>query len=174
MGAAASLPARASLVRTDADAPCWLPCRPQDLRDAFYHFGELRSIRIVPGKDFAFVQFTTRQAAEAAAEQLYKVRVHFSWKPWGTEPDVADWLDSSRQRYVLMSCSRSSRDLVGACMVFRQGRESRVQRGAFLTRGDNAGFPHDKSPGAHQVRALLTVFVPAPSTGKWDERAGGA
>lgn len=48
---------------------CW-----QDLRDAFYSFGELRSIRIVPGKDFAFVQFTTRQAAEAAAEQLYKVR----------------------------------------------------------------------------------------------------
>ena len=45
----------------------------QDLRDAFYSFGELRSIRIVPGKDFAFVQFTTRQAAEAAAEQLYKV-----------------------------------------------------------------------------------------------------
>lgn len=47
----------------------------QDLRDAFYSFGELRSIRIVPGKDFAFVQFTTRQAAEAAAEQLYKVSV---------------------------------------------------------------------------------------------------
>lgn len=46
----------------------------QDLRDAFYSYGELRSIRIVPGKDFAFVQFTTRQAAEAAAEQLYKVR----------------------------------------------------------------------------------------------------
>lgn len=45
----------------------------QDLRDAFYTFGELRSIRIVPGKDFAFVQFTTREAAEAAAEQLYKV-----------------------------------------------------------------------------------------------------
>lgn len=48
----------------------------QDLRDAFYSFGELRSIRIVPGKDFAFVQFTTRQAAEAAAEQLYKVCKH--------------------------------------------------------------------------------------------------
>ena len=46
----------------------------QDLRDCFYSFGELRSIRIVPGKDFAFVQFTTRQAAEAAAEQLYKVK----------------------------------------------------------------------------------------------------
>lgn len=51
----------------------------QDLRDAFYSFGELRSIRIVPGKDFAFVQFTTRQAAEAAAEQLYKVRHSFTW-----------------------------------------------------------------------------------------------
>ncbi|CAN0523536.1 unnamed protein product, partial [Ectocarpus sp. 8 AP-2014] len=49
---------------------------PEDLRDAFYSFGELRSIRIVPGKDFAFVQFTTRQAAEAAAEQLYKVCMH--------------------------------------------------------------------------------------------------
>eukprot|EP00752_Nemacystus_decipiens_P005491 g4971.t1 len=48
---------------------------PEDLRDAFYSFGELRSIRIVPGKDFAFVQFTTRQAAEAAAEQLYKCLV---------------------------------------------------------------------------------------------------
>lgn len=46
----------------------------QDLRDAFYSFGELRSIRIVPGKDFAFVQFTTRQAAEAAAEALFKVK----------------------------------------------------------------------------------------------------
>ncbi|CAM9840530.1 unnamed protein product [Ascophyllum nodosum] len=48
---------------------------PEDLRDCFYSFGELRSIRIVPGKDFAFVQFTTRQAAEAAAEQLYKCLV---------------------------------------------------------------------------------------------------
>lgn len=45
----------------------------QDLRDAFYSFGELRSIRMVPGKDFAFVQFTTRHAAETAAEELYKV-----------------------------------------------------------------------------------------------------
>lgn len=53
----------------------------QDLRDAFYSFGELRSIRIVPGKDFAFVQFTTRQAAEAAAEQLYKVTFFFLGSP---------------------------------------------------------------------------------------------
>lgn len=54
----------------------------QDLRDAFYSFGELRSIRIVPGKDFAFVQFTTRQAAEAAAEQLYKVVLIISAFSW--------------------------------------------------------------------------------------------
>lgn len=53
----------------------------QDLRDAFYSFGELRSIRIVPGKDFAFVQFTTRQAAEAAAEALFKVNVVATLSP---------------------------------------------------------------------------------------------
>ena len=40
-------------------------------RDNFYQFGELRSINIVKASQCAFVQFTQRNAAEAAAEKTF-------------------------------------------------------------------------------------------------------
>ena len=40
-------------------------------RDHFYQFGEIRSITIVQRQQCAFVQFTTRAAAEAAAEKTF-------------------------------------------------------------------------------------------------------
>ncbi|EDO31981.1 predicted protein, partial [Nematostella vectensis] len=43
----------------------------QDLRDHFYQFGELRSISMVPRQNCAFVCFTSRAAAEAAADRSF-------------------------------------------------------------------------------------------------------
>jgi pre-mRNA-splicing factor RBM22/SLT11 len=43
----------------------------KDLRDYFYQFGEIRSITIVQKQQCGFVQFTTRSAAEAAAEKSF-------------------------------------------------------------------------------------------------------
>jgi len=42
-----------------------------DLNDAFYSFGELRNIYIVQRQRCAFVEFTTREAAEHAANTLF-------------------------------------------------------------------------------------------------------
>lgn len=41
-----------------------------DLRDAFYPYGELRSVRKVDARSCGFVTYTTREAAERAAEAL--------------------------------------------------------------------------------------------------------
>lgn len=41
-----------------------------DLRDAFYPHGELKSVRIVANRNCAFVTYTTREGAERAAEKL--------------------------------------------------------------------------------------------------------
>jgi len=43
----------------------------QDLRDHFYYFGEIKSIKIVPTQHCAFIEFTTRDACEAAVQKLY-------------------------------------------------------------------------------------------------------
>nr|XP_023017650.1 pre-mRNA-splicing factor RBM22 [Leptinotarsa decemlineata] len=43
----------------------------QDIRDHFYQYGEIRSISLVPKQQCAFVQYTTRAAAEAAAEKTF-------------------------------------------------------------------------------------------------------
>ena len=40
-------------------------------RDNFYQFGELRSVNVVKSSQCAFVQFTQRSAAEAAAEGTF-------------------------------------------------------------------------------------------------------
>jgi len=40
-------------------------------RDYFYQFGEIRSLTVVPRQQCAFVQYTTRAAAEAAAEKSF-------------------------------------------------------------------------------------------------------
>jgi len=43
----------------------------EDLKGAFYSFGELRSLKVVPHQNCAFITYTSRSAAEAAAEALY-------------------------------------------------------------------------------------------------------
>ncbi len=40
-------------------------------RDHFYQFGEIRSVTMVSRQQCAFVQFTTRSSAEAAAEKSF-------------------------------------------------------------------------------------------------------
>ena len=40
-------------------------------RNEFYQFGELRSVAMVPRQQCAFIQFTTRSAAEEAAEKAF-------------------------------------------------------------------------------------------------------
>ncbi|VDK61346.1 unnamed protein product [Onchocerca ochengi] len=42
-----------------------------DLRDYFYQFGEIRSLNLLPNKGCAFISFTTRLAAEKAAERSF-------------------------------------------------------------------------------------------------------
>ncbi|KAJ6223440.1 hypothetical protein RDWZM_001985 [Blomia tropicalis] len=44
----------------------------QNLRDYFYQFGEIRSINVVRKSNCAFVQFTTRTAAESAINQSFQ------------------------------------------------------------------------------------------------------
>ncbi|CAG9858709.1 unnamed protein product [Phyllotreta striolata] len=43
----------------------------QDIRDHFYQYGEIRSVSLVPKQQCAFVQYTTRAAAESAAEKTF-------------------------------------------------------------------------------------------------------
>lgn len=42
-----------------------------DLKNHFYHFGEVRTITVVPRQQCGFVQFTKRSAAEEAAEKTF-------------------------------------------------------------------------------------------------------
>lgn len=43
----------------------------KDLRNYFYQFGEVRNITLLPGKGCGFIQFTTRNSAEMAAEKAF-------------------------------------------------------------------------------------------------------
>jgi len=43
----------------------------KEIKDNFYQFGELRSVNVVKSSQCAFVQFTQRSAAEAAAEGTF-------------------------------------------------------------------------------------------------------
>lgn len=62
-----------------------------ELRDAFNAFGELASVRLIHAKFIAFVEFTTREAAEAAAKALHnnltlqglRLRVTWATRPAG-------------------------------------------------------------------------------------------
>jgi len=46
--------------------------KDKDVRDQFYLFGEIKSVRIVPKQSAAFVTFSTRDAAEEAVKKLYR------------------------------------------------------------------------------------------------------
>jgi len=43
----------------------------QDIKNAFYSFGEIRSLTVVPKQGCAFIQFTSRKSAEKAAEGTF-------------------------------------------------------------------------------------------------------
>lgn len=47
--------------------------KEKDVKDKFYVFGEIRSIRMVPKQCCAFVTFVTREVAEEAASKLYRI-----------------------------------------------------------------------------------------------------
>jgi hypothetical protein len=44
----------------------------KDLSDQFYAYGEIKTIQVVPASNCAFVTYTTREAAEKAADKLHK------------------------------------------------------------------------------------------------------
>jgi len=44
----------------------------EDIKDAFYSFGELKFLTIMRAQNCAFVTFTTREAAEAALNKLHR------------------------------------------------------------------------------------------------------
>lgn len=48
-------------------------------RDYFYQFGEIRSLNVLTAKACAFIAFTTRQAAEKAAERSFNKLVMQGW-----------------------------------------------------------------------------------------------
>eukprot|EP00743_Colponemidia_sp_Colp-15_P005982 GILK01006429.1.p1 GENE.GILK01006429.1~~GILK01006429.1.p1 ORF type:complete len:435 (-),score=57.85 GILK01006429.1:83-1318(-) len=61
----------------------------EDLRDQFYAHGEIRSIRMVPHQACAFVSYTTREAAEQAAELMAERTIVKGLKlriMWGKPP----------------------------------------------------------------------------------------
>jgi len=43
-----------------------------ELRDIFYSFGEIATVRVVKRQNCAFIEYTTREAAEAAAKALHQ------------------------------------------------------------------------------------------------------
>eukprot|EP01099_Mayorella_cantabrigiensis_P003458 TRINITY_DN2658_c0_g2_i1.p1 TRINITY_DN2658_c0_g2~~TRINITY_DN2658_c0_g2_i1.p1 ORF type:complete len:421 (-),score=61.16 TRINITY_DN2658_c0_g2_i1:135-1316(-) len=71
----------------------------EDLRDKFYGFGELSSIRVVHKSNCAFITYTTREAAEKATEKfgnrfnLKGVDMRISWG----KPQNLDDHDQKRQ-----------------------------------------------------------------------------
>lgn len=47
--------------------------KEKDVRDQFYIFGEIRSIRMVPKQSCAFITFVDRESAENAASKLHRI-----------------------------------------------------------------------------------------------------
>jgi len=65
--------------------------KEKDVRDQFYVFGEIRSIKMVPKQSCCFVTFKVREVAEEAAAKLYRIlqiknkKVNIMWgKPQKT------------------------------------------------------------------------------------------
>lgn len=76
----------------------------QDLRDNFYAHGEIESVRIVLQRACAFVTYTTREAAEKAADELSNklvikgLRLKLMWgRPQQPKPEI-DGSDQAKQQ----------------------------------------------------------------------------
>jgi len=70
----------------------------QDLRDHFYYFGEIKSIKLVPAQHCAFIEFTTRDACEAAVQKLFNrliVNGVFLKIAWAKPQQLAEKLAAS-------------------------------------------------------------------------------
>ncbi|XP_002986095.2 zinc finger CCCH domain-containing protein 40 [Selaginella moellendorffii] len=68
----------------------------EDLKDNFYSYGEIESLRLVPQRACAFITYTTREDAEKAAEDLAHklvvngVRLKLMWgKPQAAKSDLS-------------------------------------------------------------------------------------
>ena len=75
--------------------------------DYFYQFGEIRSLTVVPRQQCAFVQYTTRVSAEAAAERSFNKlilngqRLNIKWgKSQGMQQPTVDQKDNIDGRYL--------------------------------------------------------------------------
>lgn len=71
------------------------PITEKDLRDHFYQFGEIRNVKMVYKQHCAFVEYTTRQGAELAADLsfnklvLHGLRLNVRWaKPQAKQAGV--------------------------------------------------------------------------------------
>eukprot|EP01106_Pelomyxa_sp_JSP_P008731 TRINITY_DN2421_c0_g1_i3.p1 TRINITY_DN2421_c0_g1~~TRINITY_DN2421_c0_g1_i3.p1 ORF type:complete len:221 (+),score=59.19 TRINITY_DN2421_c0_g1_i3:523-1185(+) len=64
----------------------------EDVRDSFYQYGEIKTLRVVPMQQCAFVTYTTRAAAEKAADALFNnlsVRGRPARLSWGRRFDTS-------------------------------------------------------------------------------------
>jgi len=71
----------------------------EDIRDVFYGFGEICSIKVVPKSNCAFVTYTTREGAEKATEKLGNrpsVKGLVLKMSWG-KPHVLEDLEGKKQ-----------------------------------------------------------------------------
>lgn len=71
----------------------------EDLRDALYSYGEIRTLKMAPQQSCAFITYTTRDSAEKAAEALFNkfyIKGCFLKISWGKPPAAqAPALDQS-------------------------------------------------------------------------------
>uniref|UniRef100_A0A1L8DI31 Pre-mRNA-splicing factor RBM22 n=1 Tax=Nyssomyia neivai TaxID=330878 RepID=A0A1L8DI31_9DIPT len=65
-----------------------------DIKDHFYHYGEIRTITVLPRQQCAFVQYTKRSAAEFAAEKTFNKLV------LGGRRLTIKWAHSQAKQYV--------------------------------------------------------------------------
>lgn len=70
--------------------------KEKDVRDKFYVFGEIRSIRMAPRQACAYVTFVSREVAEDAASKTHRIleingkKVHVSWgRPQASQKELA-------------------------------------------------------------------------------------
>lgn len=76
----------------------------KELRDHFYQFGEIRSVIVASKQQFAFVMFTTRSAAEIAAERSFNKlilqgrRLNIKWGKAQARQGTSDAIEGSEFR----------------------------------------------------------------------------
>lgn len=80
----------------------------EDLKDQFYSYGELESIRMVPQRACAFVTYTTREGAEKAADHLANklvingLRLKLMWgRPQVAKADIDEKDEDGKSNPVL-------------------------------------------------------------------------